>query len=59
MNSLNKDTLIQSGKVSLHGRQVIAMVMLNVSNIKMNDQELNMFVYDTWNITTTTSNTKY
>ena len=59
MNSLNKDTLIQSGKVSLHGRQVIAMVMLNVSKIKMNDQELNMFVYDTWNITTTTSNTKY
>ena len=59
MNSPNKDTLIQSGKVSLHGRQVIAMVMLNVSNIKMNDQELNMFVYDTWNITTTTSNTKY
>ena len=59
MNSLNKDTLIQSGKVSLHGRQVIAMVMLNVSNIKMNDQELNMFVYDTWNITTTTSNTKH
>ena len=59
MNSPNKDTLIQSGKVSLHGRQVIAKVMLNVSKIKMNDQELNMFVYDTWNITTTTSNTKY
>ena len=59
MNSPNKDTLIQSGKVSLHGRHVIAKMLLNVSKIKMNDQELNRFICNMSNITITTSNTKY